>query len=40
MEQIAEAEGAVDTEVSEPTAPQESDSAEESTEPATAADAG
>ena len=40
MEQIAESEGAVDTEVSEPTAPQESDSAEESTEPATAADAG
>ena len=42
MEQIAEAEGAVDTEVSEPTAPQEPDSAaqqaeRESTEPATAA---
>ena len=40
MEQIAEAEGAVDTEVSEPTASQEPDSAEEPTEPATAADAG
>ena len=43
MEQIAEAEGAVDTEVSEPTASQEPDSAaqqaeRESTEPATAAD--
>ncbi len=42
MEQIAEAEGAVDTEVSEPTASQEPDSAaqqaeRESTEPATAA---
>ena len=36
MEQIAEAEGAVDTEVSEPTAPQQAE--RESTEPATAAD--
>ena len=39
MEQVAEAEGAAETEVSEPTAPQDTDSSQEPAAPKSAADA-